>query len=1207
MSDKKENDKKKDEINNKNNNPKIEYTKKVGNYIITEQIGVGTFSKVTKAIHILTGEAVAVKILDKSKIKDEIDIERISREIEILKSISHPNISQLYESNSTIHNFYLIMEYIEGGDLCDYINKNISLDEHTSCRFFRQLISAIEYLCDMGITHRDLKPENILLDNSQQNIKVIDFGLSNYCTDSELLQSACGSPCFASPEMLSGNPYNGITTDIWSSGIVLYSMLVGTLPFDDQELNDLYEQIKIGTFYIPSTLSLEAIDFLKKILQVEPNKRMNLKQIKEHPWFNIEKNQLYKGIDLTVETFPYDEDLIEFVIKRYFANTNIVNKNNFIKMIQYHACNQYTATYYLTEKFLKKLENKLSKEDLNIIDKEQIISVANTIDSGNQNEIGDEKNDETIKNNNDKETIVNNNDKETIVNNKYKETIVINKDKETLVNDKDKETLVNNKSNENIVNDNNEDISNNNNNNKKDSKKVLSIKEKLDIKNKEKNDNNKDSNYIKKKIILKNKDKLNNTKEIKTKKNSRSNSTNNKIKNKNLIIDDFNNENKKINLIKKEIISYKKSPYNINNKKNSFINNKMNLLQNAGEIKLTHGIKSIIDNLRMSENNSKIKNKEHLQKKEKENYIIKKYKKEQNKNLFDNKKVTRNYFKAQNFKTEYHHKKFENNSLSLNFINTNRYTVSFRKKPNTSLTDRGIIYNSIFDEPKIESNKKNKIQSIKTEKINQNKIINISSINKRNNSNNSQNKKKIENNSINITNKNYIIKKEKKYNKKNIDLSVINQKKNKKFSNFNFNKNKKNMNIQTNMNNIFYNFSKLNSFINNYTLTESNQDKKDLKLNKIKLQESSHSLLHMKKKYFETKNIKSYNKNEYKTYNTINKYKDLLDEFKVDHSEHKNKKNKFNNFVNLGNEYFSINHKIEEKIKFKKRNKNSILINPSTNISLSKTNNLSNYNINTLNQNYNKMIEEINNKIKSKLTKSSLKNKKNLTINSGKYKVFLPLKYKKNNLRLNINSTNSDKINNISGTIIKNNLNRKNNNINRKESLNKKNISSYIKTQKNRENSKLRNLFSPNLSISPKNNNIKPSTKTSENNKKIINININNILKINRKYSISLTKSNESSKNNINHNNTEISENKNLFNIKSNNSSYSLANNKISKYKDIIKYNSNNNNSNNNSSKNKNSLIYLKINNELKRNKNYSSMLKRQLFEEQLINKTKNI
>ena len=140
MSDKLEYKNEKEEENNFNKKTKNEYNKKVGNYILNEKIGLGTFSKVTKAIHILTGEQVAVKILDKSKIKDNIDIERISREIEILKSISHPNISQLYESNSTIHNFYLVMEYIEGGDLCNYINKNISLSEHVSCHFFRQLI-----------------------------------------------------------------------------------------------------------------------------------------------------------------------------------------------------------------------------------------------------------------------------------------------------------------------------------------------------------------------------------------------------------------------------------------------------------------------------------------------------------------------------------------------------------------------------------------------------------------------------------------------------------------------------------------------------------------------------------------------------------------------------------------------------------------------------------------------------------------------------------------------------------------------------------------------------------------------------------------------------------------------------------------------------------------------------------------------------------
>ena len=364
-----QNDIKKREDSNEKKFFKNEFTKKVADYIIGEQIGVGTFSKVTKGIHIITGEKVAIKILDKSKINDEIDIKHITREIEILKSISHENIAQLYESISTSHNFYLVMEYIDGGDLGEYIAKNISLSERMACHFFRQLISAIEYLNDMGITHRDLKPENILLDSSHNNIKVIDFGLSNYCANSELLKSACGSPCFASPEMLSGNSYQGVTTDLWSAGIVLYSMLVGTLPFDDQELNSLYEHIKIGTFYIPSSLSLECIGFLKQILQVNPNKRISIEEIKKHSWFNIENNIMYKGIDLTAETFPYNEKLIEYVIKKFYKGNVEINKNNFIKMLQYHACNQYTTTYYLAEKYLKKNNISLYEQSRNKKDK----------------------------------------------------------------------------------------------------------------------------------------------------------------------------------------------------------------------------------------------------------------------------------------------------------------------------------------------------------------------------------------------------------------------------------------------------------------------------------------------------------------------------------------------------------------------------------------------------------------------------------------------------------------------------------------------------------------------------------------------------------------------------------------------------------------------------------------------------------------------
>ena len=388
---------------NKESLEKVEFSKIVGNYLLFDQIGMGSFSKVTKAIHLITEQTVAVKILEKEKIEDEVDIERIIREIEILKTIMHPNIAQIYETYSTVHNIYLMMEYVEGGDLFDFITKTSFLSEPIACHIYRQIISVLDYLTEMGISHRDIKPENILLDESLKNIKFIDFGLSNYCKDKELLHSSCGSPCYASPEMLSGKPYRGVTTDVWSSGVVLYSMLVGSLPFDDQEIQKLYEQIKVGKFYLPSTLSLEAIDLLKRILEVNPKKRITLKEIKDHPWFNKTNNPLYKGIiyninDINKNKFPYDNEVISFVIKEFYNDDQNINNKKLIEMIQKHEINQYTATYYLAKKNIFKIEDynyesNNRKEKNNKIE----LKIKNNIKETEKKEIS--RNDKKIKEN----------------------------------------------------------------------------------------------------------------------------------------------------------------------------------------------------------------------------------------------------------------------------------------------------------------------------------------------------------------------------------------------------------------------------------------------------------------------------------------------------------------------------------------------------------------------------------------------------------------------------------------------------------------------------------------------------------------------------------------------------------------------------------------------------------------------------------------
>ena len=421
MSEPKKDDKKKEDSksnpDNNNSDNKIEnleYSKKIGDYILFDQIGMGTFSKVTRAFHLITQQTVAVKILDKEKIEDEVDIERIIREIEILKNIHHPNIAQMYETYSTIHNFYLMLEYVSGGDLFDYITSHNFLSEKKCCYFFRQIISVLEYLIELGISHRDIKPENILLNEEHTQIKFIDFGLSNYCSQNELLHSSCGSPCYASPEMLSGHSYRGTTTDLWSAGIVLYSMLVGALPFDDQELNKLYEQIKIGKFYIPSTLSLEAIDLLKRILEVDPKKRINIEGVKNHAWFKLEENPMYKGINITKEHFPCDVKVVHYVIKNYFKEDKDITSSIFVKMVHSHECNKYTATYYLVKNNILGIEDKFKiRKDKKKTEKskdkkqneEEINNKEKEKDSKNNNkEVDDDiKNDKKEKENKEKE------------------------------------------------------------------------------------------------------------------------------------------------------------------------------------------------------------------------------------------------------------------------------------------------------------------------------------------------------------------------------------------------------------------------------------------------------------------------------------------------------------------------------------------------------------------------------------------------------------------------------------------------------------------------------------------------------------------------------------------------------------------------------------------------------------------------------------
>ena len=211
--------------------------------------------------HTLTGEKVAIKVLEKDKIIDVNDVDRVAREIKILKIVRHPVVVQLYEIVETQKELYLIMEYARGGELFEYIVNRMRVREKEAAKFLLQLISGIEYLHKLGICHRDLKPENLLMDD-YNNIKIVDFGLSNTYRPGQTLKTACGSPCYAAPEMVAGKHYHGLPADIWSCGVILYAMVCGYLPFEDPKTNVLYKKILNAEYTIPEFVGDDCRDLL---------------------------------------------------------------------------------------------------------------------------------------------------------------------------------------------------------------------------------------------------------------------------------------------------------------------------------------------------------------------------------------------------------------------------------------------------------------------------------------------------------------------------------------------------------------------------------------------------------------------------------------------------------------------------------------------------------------------------------------------------------------------------------------------------------------------------------------------------------------------------------------------------------------------------------------------------------------------------------
>ena len=325
----------------------------IGDYLLNEEIGSGGFAKVVEATHIPTGEKVAVKIMDKAQIFSEpLNLNRIQREIAILKIVRHNNIIKLYELMETPDKIYMVMEYCNGGELFDYIVSKQHLTERQACRFFQEIINCLEYLHSLNIAHRDIKPENLLLCKikNKLNLKLIDFGISNCYTMDKLLTTPCGTASYAPPEMHKGEEYYGLLSDIWSAGVVLYAMVFGYLPFceDDEDVN--ISNIIQGNYEIPEEASPDLADLLKHLLDINPLTRYDLEQIKEHPWFNMVKN--YKYIPGVIEGYnkiPIDMKIVD-LCEQYGYDKKLVLEN--VEKCHY---NKNSAVYYI-------LLNKMKRE-----------------------------------------------------------------------------------------------------------------------------------------------------------------------------------------------------------------------------------------------------------------------------------------------------------------------------------------------------------------------------------------------------------------------------------------------------------------------------------------------------------------------------------------------------------------------------------------------------------------------------------------------------------------------------------------------------------------------------------------------------------------------------------------------------------------------------------------------------------------------------
>ncbi|KAJ3297919.1 Map microtubule affinity-regulating kinase [Borealophlyctis nickersoniae] len=319
-------------------NPDLNVTS-IGNYIISKTLGEGNFAKVKLAKHKLTGVEVAIKVIDKTTLDDK-KLSKLYREVRIMKLLHHPNIVKLYEVIETKHTVFLVMEYSAGGELYDYLVVHGRMKEKEARAKFRQILSAVSYCHKKRVIHRDLKAENLLLD-ANLDIKIADFGFSNLYDPDSKLDTFCGSPPYAAPELFQGRRYTGPEVDIWSLGVILYVLTTGCLPFDGKNLQEMRESVCRGKYRIPFYLSDSCEKLLRKFLIRDPYKRSGLEMLIDDPWINEGYSDSPIASDLS-QRVEEDESIIKLMEQKYK-----IDRETIVQGLRENVYDETTAIYYL--------------------------------------------------------------------------------------------------------------------------------------------------------------------------------------------------------------------------------------------------------------------------------------------------------------------------------------------------------------------------------------------------------------------------------------------------------------------------------------------------------------------------------------------------------------------------------------------------------------------------------------------------------------------------------------------------------------------------------------------------------------------------------------------------------------------------------------------------------------------------------------------